>query len=149
IFTSAPVRGLRPVEALRCATWKLPKPTIRTVSPPCKALSMFLNIASTAFSAESFDRSDSFATWATSSALFTGHHPFAQAPVGRGIRPGGPWGTLRFTNKSCMTGAKNAENQQKWSDSNLRAGPLKWGKSTAKTAVFRHLACGLMRRDAG
>jgi hypothetical protein len=33
-------------------------------------------------------------------------------------------GTLRFTNKWCMTGAKNPENQQKWSDSEDRAGPL-------------------------
>src|SRR5262249_46017248 len=42
-------------------------------------------------SAASFDRSDSFATWATSSALFTGHHPFARAPIER-ASPSRPFG---------------------------------------------------------
>jgi hypothetical protein len=36
-----------------------------------------------------------------------------------------------------MTGAKNPENQQKWSDSVDRAGPLKYGKSAAKSADLR------------
>jgi hypothetical protein len=36
-----------------------------------------------------------------------------------------------------MTEPKNEENQQKWSGSNHRAGLGKWGKSTAKSAVFR------------
>src|SRR6478752_2501031 len=37
--------------------------------------------------------------------------------------PHGRLGTLRFTNKWCMTEPKNAENQQNWSDSRNRAGP--------------------------
>jgi hypothetical protein len=36
-----------------------------------------------------------------------------------------------------MTGAKNPENQQKWSDSVDRAEPLKWGRPAAKTADLR------------
>ena len=37
--------------------------------------------------------------------------------------PHGPLGTLRFTNKWCMTEPKNAENQQKWSGPRTRAEP--------------------------
>jgi len=45
-------------------------------------------------------------------------------PNTRRSNPLGRLGTLQFTNKWCMTDAENAENQQKWSDSFMRAGPF-------------------------
>ena len=51
IDIGSPVRGLRPVEALRLATEKVPKPTSRTSSPFFKAFEIDSNTLSTALEA--------------------------------------------------------------------------------------------------
>src|SRR6202035_5712700 len=63
--------GLRPSEAARLATEKVPNPTRRTSPPPFKAPVIDSNTASTALPAAVFDRSAFPATASTSSFLFT------------------------------------------------------------------------------
>ena len=55
ICIASPVRGLRPVVALRCATEKVPKPTRRTSFPLCKDPVILLKTLSTAFVASAFE----------------------------------------------------------------------------------------------
>ena len=64
------MRGLRPVVAARCATEKVPKPTIRTSPPPLSAEAMLSKTASTARPASAFDRPDESATEEIRSFLF-------------------------------------------------------------------------------
>src|SRR5262249_31094632 len=67
----SPVRGLRPSDAAREATEKVPKPTRRTSSPPFNASAMASNTASTALLASDFFISVLPLTASTSSFLFT------------------------------------------------------------------------------
>src|SRR6266853_163857 len=71
ILIFSPVRGLRPSDAARRATEKVPNPTSRTSLPPFNATVIDSNTASTALFAADFDRSDLPATASTSSFLFT------------------------------------------------------------------------------
>ena len=68
---SAPVRGSRPLEALRWVMAKVPNPTRRTSSPSFSAPSMALSTASTASAALAFGVSVRAATAAIKSILFT------------------------------------------------------------------------------
>src|SRR5271166_1773013 len=72
ILIFSPVRGLRPSDAAREATEKVPKPTRRTSSPPLSASAIASNTASTALLASDFLSSVLPATASTSSFLFTG-----------------------------------------------------------------------------
>src|SRR5690242_11717192 len=71
IWIFSPVRGLRPSDAARDATEKVPKPTRRTSSPPFSASAMASNTASTALLASDFFISVLPLTASTSSFLFT------------------------------------------------------------------------------
>lgn len=71
IWMRSPVRGLRPSEARRWATLKVPKPTRRTSVPRLSAPVMESSIQSTAFALSDFDRPVLSATAATRSFLFT------------------------------------------------------------------------------
>ena len=71
IWIDSPVRGLRPVEAFRLATLKVPKPTSRTSPPLLSDPVIESNTASTAFAASALERSELSATAATRSFLFT------------------------------------------------------------------------------
>src|ERR1043165_4748012 len=71
IWIFSPVRGLRPSDAARLATEKVPNPTNRTSVPPFNASVIESNTASTALLAADFDRSALPATASTSSFLFT------------------------------------------------------------------------------
>src|SRR5437763_6329609 len=71
ILIFSPVRGLRPSEAAREATEKVPNPTRRTSLPPLNDSVIDANTASTALLAADFDRSALPATASTSSFLFT------------------------------------------------------------------------------
>src|SRR5579875_3740703 len=75
ILIFSPVRGLRPSEAAREATEKVPNPTRRTSSPLLSALVIDSNTASTALLASDFRNSVLLATASTSSFLFTGCPP--------------------------------------------------------------------------
>ncbi|CDX58255.1 hypothetical protein MPL1032_270097 [Mesorhizobium plurifarium] len=70
IFTSAPVCGLRPVEAARFDTVKFPKPTSRTSPPFFSSPVITENTASTADCASAFEMLAASATADTSSFLF-------------------------------------------------------------------------------
>ena len=70
ILIASPVRGLRPVEAARFATEKVPKPTRRTSSPFFKALLIDSITASSASCAAALVMSAFLATASTSSDLF-------------------------------------------------------------------------------
>ena len=71
IFTASPVRGLRPVRALRACFSKVPKPLMATLSPLATVKVIISTMASTATVACRFPpRRVSRAS--TSSALFTG-----------------------------------------------------------------------------
>src|SRR5690606_4752004 len=70
ICTSAPVCGLRPVDASRFDTEKLPKPTRRTSPPFFSSAVMAENTASTAPWASPLDSLAASATAETSSFLF-------------------------------------------------------------------------------
>src|SRR5690606_12638516 len=70
IVIGAPVRGLRPVEALRLVTEKVPNPTRRTSSPLDNALVIVSNTPSTAFVASLRERPLASATAPISSFLF-------------------------------------------------------------------------------
>jgi len=72
IWIGSPVLGLRPLDALRCETWKLPNPTIRTSSPDRSADAILAKVASTASAAASLVMFACLATWAIKSVLFTG-----------------------------------------------------------------------------
>ena len=72
ILIFSPVRGLRPSDAAREATEKVPKPTRRTSSPPFSASSIASKTASTALLASDFLMSVLLLTASTSSFLFTG-----------------------------------------------------------------------------
>src|ERR1700734_2064587 len=71
IAISSPVRGLRPVLALRTAAAKVPKPTSRTSSLFFNAPLIAPNMASTTSPALARERSVPSATCATRSILFT------------------------------------------------------------------------------
>src|SRR5215468_8768489 len=71
IWIFSPVRGLRPSDAAREATEKVPKPTRRTSSPPFSASAIASNTASTALLASDFFISVLLLTESTSSFLFT------------------------------------------------------------------------------
>src|SRR3546814_2741721 len=58
IVIGSPVRGLRPVDALRFETEKVPKPTRRTSSPFLSAPEIETNTASTALLASPLPRPD-------------------------------------------------------------------------------------------
>src|SRR3546814_7259570 len=58
IVIGSPVRGLRPVDALRFETEKVPKPTRRTSSPFLSAPEIESNTASTALLASPLPRPD-------------------------------------------------------------------------------------------
>jgi len=75
IFIGSPVRGLRPVEALRLATEKVPKPTRRTSSPFLSAPLMASKTPSTALVASVFDRPLESATALIRSFLFMWEPP--------------------------------------------------------------------------
>src|ERR687896_43907 len=66
----SPVRGLRPLRALRSRTINVPNPTIEIWSPSFKAAATALIIASTARAADALDKSAAFATASVSSDLF-------------------------------------------------------------------------------
>src|SRR5262249_44937660 len=71
IWIFSPVRGLRPSDAAREATEKVPKPTRRTSSPPFSASAIESNTASRALLASDFFMSILLLTASTSSFLFT------------------------------------------------------------------------------
>src|SRR5690349_15431693 len=70
ICIGSPVRGLRPVEALRRVTEKLPKPTSLTSSPRFRVEVMTSSIVSTARIASVRLSPERSATWPMSSCLF-------------------------------------------------------------------------------
>src|SRR6185295_17633745 len=70
ILMCSPVRGLRPVEAARLATTKLPKPMTLTSWPDFRLAVMASNVASTACPAPAFDMPVRSATAAMRSFLF-------------------------------------------------------------------------------
>src|SRR5690606_16799872 len=70
IVIGSPVRGLRPVEALRLATENVPNPTRRTSSPFDSAVVMVSNTPSTAFVASLRESPLASATAPISSFLF-------------------------------------------------------------------------------
>ena len=72
----SPVRGLRPSEARRFATLKVPNPTSRTSPPPLKEPVMESKTASTALPASALLMLALLATEATRSFLFTMKPPF-------------------------------------------------------------------------
>ena len=72
-----PVRGLRPVVALRSATLNVPKPTRRTSPPPESEPVIESNTASTAFAESAFDNPELSDTAATKSFLFNVLAPLA------------------------------------------------------------------------
>ncbi len=72
---ASPVRGLRPWDAARLATLKVPKPTRRTSCPPLRASVTAENTQSTAFVASLFERPASFITAAMRSFLFNSNAP--------------------------------------------------------------------------
>src|SRR5207248_10080210 len=69
IFTSLPVRGLRPMPRLRGFTWKTPKPRSSIRSPRCMEVRIASNTASTATSALTLVMSAIFDTSLTMSTL--------------------------------------------------------------------------------
>jgi len=71
----SPVRGLRPVEALRLATEKVPKPTRRTSSPLASAAVIVSNTPSTALVASLRESPLASATAPISSFLFIVKEP--------------------------------------------------------------------------
>ncbi|EAT08144.1 hypothetical protein SKA58_08005 [Sphingomonas sp. SKA58] len=71
----SPVRGLRPVDALRCETEKVPKPTRRTSSPFFNAPVMASNTPSTALVASFLLRPLLSATVLIRSCLFMPWEP--------------------------------------------------------------------------
>src|SRR3546814_9886388 len=75
----SPVRGLRPVDALRLATEKVPNPTSRTSSPPERALVMASNTPSTAPDASFFESPLEAATALISSFLFILKPPYSHS----------------------------------------------------------------------
>src|SRR3546814_18251080 len=79
----SPVRGLRPVDALRLATEKVPKPTSRTSSPPDRALVMASNTPSTAPDASFFESPLEAATALIRSFLFILKPPYSHRQPAR------------------------------------------------------------------
>src|SRR5579883_3142732 len=75
ILIGSPVRGLRPSEAARLRTLKVPKPTSRTSCPFFNDFVMESNTASTALAASALVSSVTAATASTSSFLFTSGPP--------------------------------------------------------------------------
>src|SRR5690242_16444802 len=75
IVIGSPVRGLRPVEALRLETEKVPNPTRRTSSPFLSAAVIESNTDSTALLASPLLRPDLSATSPISSCLFMPMEP--------------------------------------------------------------------------
>src|SRR5688500_11181056 len=75
ICIGSPVRGLRPVEALRFEQENVPKPTRRTSSPRFRAEVIVSNTPSTALPASFLPRPVVSATAAISSCLFIGPEP--------------------------------------------------------------------------
>src|SRR3954452_19868555 len=74
ICIGSPVRGLRPVEALRRVTEKLPKPTNLTSSPRFRVDVITSSIVSTARIASLRLSPERSATWPISSCLFMDGH---------------------------------------------------------------------------
>src|SRR5947199_5275352 len=75
ICIGSPVRGLRPVEALRREQVKVPKPTSRTSSPRFSAALIVSNTDSTARDASPRLSPVPSATWPISSCLFISPEP--------------------------------------------------------------------------
>src|SRR6185312_171135 len=85
----SPVRGLRPVEALRLATENVPKPTRRTSSPFLSAPEIASKTPSTALVASPRDRPLESATELIRSFLFIyGNPPYLQWSRNIGIASG-------------------------------------------------------------
>src|SRR6185437_15638477 len=78
ILIFSPVRGLRPSEAARFDTVKVPNPTRRTSSPFLRDEAIESKTASTAFVASDFFKFAADATASTSSFLFTSQPPYSK-----------------------------------------------------------------------
>src|SRR5262249_26304546 len=88
MLIGSPVRGLRPCEAARSATVKVPKPTRRTSSPFRNAAATASKTPSTAFVASPFDRPVLVATTPIKSFLFTWRTPLSAEIRNAGISRG-------------------------------------------------------------
>src|SRR5262249_6847532 len=119
IVISSPVRGLRPVPALRSAVWKVPKPTNRTSSFFFRAPSIAPNTASTTSDALVRGRSVWSATAAMRSILFTGSFPLDRVmQKNRRVPEGSRWGggTLigGILPRQCRRWSENSDQRLHW-----------------------------------